>query len=165
MAVPAADKEWAMPSTEPRAVFEAYLRAINSGDGAALGALLHPEFTETYPQSGELFRGLDNFRATLEKYPGGFQGTGTDRVVGSADRWVVTPASTLVRIEGAGDTFTGVTQIRYPDGSDWYSVSIGEIRDGRVWRVQTFWGEKFEAPTWRAPYVEMIQTAEANPTR
>src|SRR5271157_5409832 len=142
-----------MPSREPRAIFEAYLRALNSGDTAALGELLHPDFTQTYPQSGELIRGLENFRAEIVGHPGGFEGKGTARVVGSADRWVVTPSNTVLRIEGAGDTFTGVSKVHYSDGTDWYDVSIGEIRDGRVWRVQTFWGPTFEAPAWRSSLV------------
>ena len=147
-----------MASPEPRAVFEAWLRAMNDGDTDALGALVHRDFTETYPQSGELIRGLDNLRAEMKGHPGGYQGKGTDRVVGSADRWVVTPSATVVRIEGGGDTFTGVSKIHYSDGTDWYAVMIGEIREGRVWRVQTFWGETFEAPPWRSSLVERITT-------
>ena len=87
-----------MASPEPRAVFEAWLRAMNDGDTEALGALVHRDFTEAYPQSGELIRGLDNLRAEIEGHPGGYEGKGTDRVVGSADRWVVTPSATVVRI-------------------------------------------------------------------
>jgi ketosteroid isomerase-like protein len=152
-----------MPSAEPRAIFEAYLRAMNSGDADTLRELLHPDFTETYPQSGELIRGFENVRAEMEGHPGGYLGKGTDRVVGTADRWVVTPANTVLRIEGSGDTFTGVSQVHYSDGSDWYAVMIGEIRDGRVWRVQTFWGPKFEAPAYRSSIVEMIPPAEKTP--
>ena len=151
-----------MASPEPRAVFEAFLKAMNSGDTAALGELVHRDCTETYPQSGELIRGLDNLRAEIEGHPGGYEGKGTDRVVGSADRWVVTPSSTLVRIEGAGDTFTGVSKVHYSDGTDWYAVMIGEIRDGRMWRLQTFWGETFEAPPWRASLVERIPTEKSS---
>ena len=95
-----------MASPEPRAVFEAYVRSVNIGDTAALGALVHPDFTETYPQSGELIRGLENLRTEMATHPGGYEGKGIDRVVGSADRWVVTPSATVVRIEGAGDTTT-----------------------------------------------------------
>ena len=151
-----------MASPEPRAVFEAFLKAMNSGDTAALGELVHRDFTQTFPQSGELIRGLDNLRAEIEGHPGGYEGKGTDRVVGSADRWVVTPSSTLVRIEGAGDTFTGVSKVHYSDGTDWYAVMIGEIRDGRMWRLQTFWGETFEAPPWRASLVERIPTEKSS---
>jgi hypothetical protein len=154
-----------MSSPEPRAVFEAYVRAMNSGDTAALGELVHRDFTETYPQSGELIRGLDNLRAEMTGHPGGYQGKGTDRVVGSADRWVMTPSSTLVRIEGAGDTFTGVSKVHYSDGSDWYAVMIGEILDGRVWRLQTFWGPMFEAPAWRSSLVELIEPADKTAAR
>ena len=150
-----------MSSPEPRAVFEAFVRAVNTGDTAALGDLVHRDFTQTFPQSGELIRGLENLRAELLGHPGGYEGKGTDRVVGSADRWVVTPSSTLVRIEGAGDTFTGVSRVHYSDGSDWYAVMIGEIRDGLVWRLQTFWGETFEAPPWRASLVEKIPTEKS----
>lgn len=153
-----------MGSPEPRAVFEAFLRAMNGGDTAALGELVHRDFTQTFPQSGELIRGLDNLRAEIEGHPGGYEGKGTDRVVGSADRWVVTPSSTLVRIEGAGDTFTGVSKVHYSDGTDWYAVMIGEIRDGRMWRLQTFWGETFEAPPWRASIVEKIPTEKGAST-
>jgi ketosteroid isomerase-like protein len=149
-----------MAAAEPRAVFEAFLMALNSGDTGALAALVHPDFTETYPQSGELIRGYENLKAEIEGHPGGFQGKGTDRVVGTADRWVVTPVNTVVRIEGAGDTFTGVTRVHYQDGSDWYAVMIGEIRDARVWRVQTFWGPMFEAPAYRSSIVERAAAEE-----
>ena len=50
----------------------------------------------------------------------------------------MTPAFTIQRIEGAGDTYTGVTRGQYPDGTDWHIVTIGEIRDGGVWRAVTY---------------------------
>jgi SnoaL-like domain len=149
-----------VPSPQPRAVFEAFIQALNRGDAAALRGLVHPDYIETYPQSGERIRGVENLRAIIEGYPGGYEDKGTDRVVGSEDRWVMTPAFTLLRIEGAGDTFTGVQKIRYPDGNEWYAVSIGEIRDGRVWRMQTFFAQPFEAPAWRSSWVEAVQTAK-----
>jgi SnoaL-like domain len=151
-------KEVAMPSPEPRAVFEAYLRAVNSRNAAALDALVHPDYLETYPQSRERTHGVENLRAIIEHYPGAYQDKGLDRIVGSEDHWVMTPSFTLLRIEGAGDTFTSVQQARYPDGSDWHVVSIGEIRDGRVWRVQTFFAPAFDPPAWRSSWVEVVQT-------
>ena len=149
-----------MPLPEPRVVFEAFLSAVNSRNTAALDALVHPDYLETHPQSGERIHGVANLRAIIEHYPGGYEDKGLHRVVGSEDRWVVTPAYTLLRIEGAGDTFTSVQQARYPDGSDWHVVSIGEIRDGRVWRVQTFFAPAFDAPAWRSPWVEVPQPAK-----
>ena len=149
-----------MAPPESRAVFEAFLHAVNGRDTAALEALLHKDYLETYPQSGEETHGAANLRAIIENYPGGFEGRGRDRVVGSEDRWVVTPAFTLLRIEGAGDTFTSVQKARYPDGSVWHVLSIGEIRDGRVWRVQTFFAPAFEAPAWRSAWVDLSSTTD-----
>lgn len=144
-----------MAATEPRAVFEAFLRAVNNRDTAALQDLLHPDYVETYPQSGERTRGAANLQAIVEHYPGGYEDGGRKRLVGTEDRWVMTPLFTLLRIEGAGDTFTGVQKARYPDGTDWHVVSIGEVRDGRVWRVETFFAPAFEAPEWRSAWVEV----------
>src|SRR5919197_6540656 len=100
-----------MTSQDPRAVFQAYIRAANARDVQALEKLVHPEFEDVYPQSGERTRGFENLRAIIENYPsGGYAGLGTDRVVGAEDRWVMTPTFSLLRIEGTGDTFTGVSR-------------------------------------------------------
>ena len=152
-----------MSVTEPRAVFDAFLEALNRADTAALERLVHPDFTDVYPQSGERIRGYDNLRAIIDNYPGGYVAGGIDRVVGSEYRWVVTPSFTVQRIEGAGDTFTGVQKGRYPDGSDWHIVTIAEIRDGRVWRVQSFFAQAFEPPAWRSAWVELDQPERAQP--
>lgn len=144
-----------MTSRDPRAVFEAYLRAVNGRDVEALERLVHADFEDFYPQSGERIRGGANLRSVIEHYPGGYQGTGVTQVVGTEDRWVVTPVFSLVRIEGAGDTFTGVSRGRYPDGSEWYIVNIGQVRDGLVWRVQTFFAPRFEPPAWRSAWVTL----------
>ncbi len=144
-----------MTSPEPRAVFGAFTLAIQARDSAAIRELTHRDFVGTYPQSGEVIRGVDNLCAILENYPGGYEDKGLDRVVGSEDRWVVTPALTLLRIEGAGDTFTGVQKAVYPDGSEWEVVSIGEVRDDRIWRLQSFFAPVFEPPAWRSAWVEV----------
>jgi len=140
-------------------VFEAYLRAVNGRDVAALEGLVEDDFEDVYPQSGELTRGLANFRSIIEQYPGGgYAGQGTDRLVGTEDRWVLTPSFTVVRIEGTGDTFTGVTRSRYPDGTDWYIVTIAQMRNGKLWRAETYFAQTFEPPAWRAAWVESART-------
>jgi hypothetical protein len=141
---------------EGRSVFEAFLRAANKGDFEALGALLHPDFVETFLQSGERTHGGANLQAIIENYPGGYKDLGVHRVVGAEDRWVTTPSFTLLRIEGTGSVFTGVQKGRYADNSDWYVVSIAEMKDGLVWKVQTFFAPTFEPPAWRAQWVEVI---------
>ena len=144
---------------DARSVFEAYLRAANGRDVAALEGLFDDDFEDVYPQSGELTRGLANFRSIIEQYPGGgYAGQGTDRLVGTEDRWVLTPSFTVVRIEGTGDTFTGVTRSRYPDGTDWYIVTIAQMRNGKLWRAETYFAPTFEPPAWRAAWVESART-------
>lgn len=147
------------PDRDARWVFEAYLRAVNGRDVAALEGLVEDDFEDVYPQSGELTRGLANFRSIIEQYPGGgYAGQGTDRLVGTEDRWVLTPSFTVVRIEGTGDTFTGVTRSRYPDGTDWYIVTIAQMRNGKLWRAETYFAQTFEPPAWRAAWVESART-------
>ena len=143
-----------MAQSNARAVFEAWLQAVNSHDGGAVDALVHPDYEEVWPQSGERIRGVANLKAILEHYPGGYTDQGRDRVVGAEDRWVVTPMYTLLRIEGTGSVYTGVRKARYANGSDWFVVQIAEIRDERIWRVQTFFAPTFEAPAWRAEWVD-----------
>jgi hypothetical protein len=55
---------------------------------------------------------------------------------------------------GAGDTFTALTKARYPDGSKYHVISIIEVRDERIAKVTTFFAAEFEAPDWRAEWVE-----------
>jgi ketosteroid isomerase-like protein len=137
-----------------RDVFEAYLKATNARDVDALEAIVHEDFEDVYPQSGERTVGLANLRAILDNYPeGGFEGLGTGRIVGSEDRWVLTPAFSVLRIEGTGDTYTGVSRGRYPDGTEWYVVTISEVRDGRVRRSESYFAPAFEPPAWRAAWV------------
>jgi len=126
---------------------------------AALEGLFDDDFEDVYPQSGELTRGLANFRSIIEQYPGGgYTGQGTDRLVGTEDRWALTPSFTVVRIEGTGDTFTGVTRSRYPDGTDWYIVTIAQMRNGKLWRAETYFAQTFEPPAWRAAWVASART-------
>jgi hypothetical protein len=144
-----------MAAANHRAVFEAFLAAANGRDVAALDRLVHPDYEEVYPQSGERTRGISNLTAIIEHYPGGYTEGGLERVVGGEDRWIMTPTFTLLRIEGSGNVFAGVLRATYPDGSDWFVVQIAEVRDEKVWRVQTFFAPHFEAPAWRAQWVQI----------
>jgi len=108
------------------------------------------------PQSGERTRGKANYLAMVRNYPGG---VGTvdpkgARLVGAEDRWVLTPMFTQLRIEGSGDVYTYVGSIRYPNGETWQLVSIIELRGGKVARSTSWYAAPFDAPEWRAPYVE-----------
>src|SRR5687768_14487547 len=51
-----------MTTLTARAAFEAYLTALTEQDLAALDALIHPDFEDVYPQSGERVRGAANLK-------------------------------------------------------------------------------------------------------
>lgn len=139
-----------------RAVFERWLEALNTRDMAALEALAHPDFEDFYPQSGELTRGFENLKAIIDNYPGGgTQGLGRDRIVGGEERWVRTPMFTMLRVEGSENVFTGIQRGRYPDGSVWFIIIISEVRDGRIYRQQSFFAPTFEPAEWRSQRVEL----------
>jgi hypothetical protein len=101
-------------------------------------------------------RGFANLRAILEHYPGGFDGQGTRRIVGGEDKWVQTPMFSLLRIEGTGNVFTGVQRGHYPDGTDWFIVTIAEIRDDKIWRADTYFAQTFDPPAWRSNWVDIL---------
>jgi hypothetical protein len=100
----------------------------------------HEDFVMEMPQSGERFRGRENMRAFQEAYP-----TTTPpsievrRVLVREGLWVV---------EGVAD---------YSAGQVFDVVLIMELRDGKMWRDRWYFAEPFEAPEWRAQWVERME--------
>jgi ketosteroid isomerase-like protein len=145
-----------------REVIDAYVAAMNAGDWEAVGELLHPDFYEDYPQSGERIRGRENCVRVRRDYPRTESTpleTGTRFIVGGDDRWAIAPNFTAVRIAGAGDTLTAVFRARYPDGL-WYIVHIGTVENGRLARATVFFAPLFDPPEWRQDFVERMPEAE-----
>jgi ketosteroid isomerase-like protein len=143
-----------MKQLSGRDVVERYMRAIPT-DAETLAALRHPDFVAEFPQSGEVIRGNDNWRAANERYAD--VRTETRRVTGSEDRWILAPgfaSFTPTRIVGNGDTFTVEAISTYPGGDTYHVISILELRDGLIFRGRTYFAAPFEAPQWRAPWVE-----------
>ena len=128
---------------------EQFLQAMGTNDVEAQERLLSDDIVEEYPQSGERIRGKDNRRAIIENYPGG-----TPRETSATGRAPKPPVVT-----GAGDRFTAAGQITYPNGETWHAVSLIELRDGKISKITDYFGAPFEAPAWRAPYVEKAATA------
>ena len=118
--------------------------------------LLHSDFIEDWPQSGERIRGRANLRAILENYPGGVSLEATPLYHGRDDEWAMTPGYTVVRITDSGDEGAGLIRIRYGDGSEWFMIALFELKDGLLYRQTTFFAEPFEAPAWRSQWVERI---------
>jgi ketosteroid isomerase-like protein len=145
-----------MAEPSGRSVVERYARAVQDKDHDALKALLTDDYVDEMPQSGERVRGKANAVAYLSSYPGGV-GTvdpASARLVGSEDRWVVTPMFTPMRIEGSGDVYTYVAAATYSNGETWQMLQIIELRQGKIAKTTSWFAAPFEAPEWRAPFVE-----------
>jgi len=132
-----------------RTTVDQFISAMDKMDIEAQERLLSDDFVDEYPQSGEVTRGNDKRRASMENYPGG-----TPRET-SASR----PNPKPPIVTGAGDNFTASGQITYPNGETWHVISLIELRDGKIRKMTSFFAAPFEAPAWRASYVEKGATA------
>jgi hypothetical protein len=130
-----------------------YAEAASRFDLDGMVALRHPDWQARWPQSGERVVSSDNYRRIVDAYPGGPPKSEIERVVGSADRWVMTPSNTVQLITGSGDFWWSEWRMTYPDGRRYNCVDLIELHDGAVWRETVYWAEPFEAPDWRAQWV------------
>ena len=142
-----------MSAASNEQVVHRYSEASVRGDLSAMERLRHADWTSEWPQSGETVRGSEAFRHITEDYPGGMPRSELVRIVGSEDRWAVSPSMSVVRVAGSGDFWWTEWLVRYPDERDYLCVSLVELRDGLVLRETVYWAERFEAPAWRAAFV------------
>ena len=124
-----------------------YREAVQSGDLATMGALLEEfaaeDFVQEWPQSGERIR-RENSKKLAEQYS---EQTGTN------------PTMQLQGIRESGDLVVIEGTIDYGNGVPVRYVGIGEFRDGKVRRMTEYFADPFEAPAWRAPFVEQMAAA------
>ena len=120
-------------------VRETLTELITNLDPEAEYAIRHEDFVADMPQSGERIRGRDNMRALQQAFPPGR-----------------TPTFQVRRITGTGDVWTVEATGDY--GGDVYLVVvIFEFRDGKILRETRYYPEPFEAPEWRARWVERAE--------
>jgi hypothetical protein len=136
------------------AIAERYAAACAEGDLEQAGRLRHADWAVFWPQSGERVRGNESFVAIAERYPGGSPRVELTRLVGSEDRWIVTPSNTVLKIAGSGDFWWGEWMMTYPDGQTYHVIDLMELRDGLIHRETVYWAPPFEAPEWRRPFVD-----------
>lgn len=122
-----------MSSTE---LVEALWAAFDRFEFEAVGTLLHDDFVFEMPQSGERIRGRDSFIAMNRHYPG---------------QWRIT----IHKLIASGTEI--VTEIRATYGDQTATaVSFFTIEDGKIIHVREYWPDPFDAPAWRAQWVERI---------
>jgi hypothetical protein len=145
-----------MPDRTGREFSEAWAAMLSAADYDRLSELLHPDCVHEYPQSGERMVGLANIRAVFENYPGGLGDQDREllRVAGDSEQWAMAPNFTLVRSSGGAGSYASAIKAQYPDGSEWYVISMFELIDGRQKRATLFFAQTFDAPDWRRPFAE-----------
>jgi hypothetical protein len=126
-----------MSEQENRDTLERYFQAFGRHDLDTIDSLLHDDYVEEYPQSGERIRGKQNARTVAENYPGGL------------------PNTIDYSIKVSGDLGIGEMLFEY-DGNRVYICDILELHDGKIKSTRAYFGEPFEAAEWRAQWVERM---------
>jgi hypothetical protein len=100
--------------------------------------LRHEDYVMEMPQSGERIRGRQKMRKFQEAYPNPLS-MQLRRVLVRDELWVAELVSDY--------------------GEQVYDVAlIIELRDGKMWRDTRYYAEPFEAPEWRAQWIERMET-------
>ena len=95
--------------------------------------IYHPDAVLEFPQSGERFEGVANFKEWRRRYPA--------------------EVRFRVRRVTAREDFAVVeVDVSYDDGPWMYGVQLLEFRGDKVVRERIYAGEAWEAPDWRAPW-------------
>ena len=131
-------------------VLERFKSAIESNDMQALSRFMMEvaadDFVQEWPQSGERIVGREKAMKLFESYG---QATGT------------MPAMTFRRMLGSGDTYVVEGNIDYGDGTPVSYIGIAEFRDGKITKMTEYFANPFEAPAWRAEFVERMEPVGA----
>jgi SnoaL-like domain len=102
----------------------------------AIADLMHDEYIEEYPQSGERIRGKDNVRQVYENYPS-----------------LPTLIDYSYRLSGD----LAVIEIAFEyDGNPTHVCSIVDFEDGKIKKSRAYFAAAFEPPEWRAQWVERM---------
>ena len=127
-----------MDERDARQVAEKLWKALQVGDWETAAGCLHDDFVQEWPQSGERIVGRDNAIAIEQSFPGGL------------------PTMRFRRTLSGGDLAVLEFELTYADGSRYLGVCIIELRDGKVLRETDYYAQPFQAPEWRAQWVERM---------
>jgi ketosteroid isomerase-like protein len=127
-----------MDERDARQVAEKLWKALQVGDWETAAGCLHDDFVQEWPQSGERIVGRANAIAIEQSFPGGL------------------PTMRFRRTLSGGDLAVLEFELTYADGSRYLGASILEFRDGKVVRETDYYSQPFQAPEWRAQWVEQM---------
>lgn len=122
-----------IPDDARRAAIELAMARLAAGDSDGAHGIYRDDAVLEFPQSGERFEGLANFKQWREQYPSDVQ-------------------FELRRITGSGDVWVRELTIRYDGGPPMLGVAVLEFNGDRVATERIYVAEPWEAPAWRAPW-------------
>jgi len=126
-----------MGDREIRAALDFHWSASDANDFDVEHQIYREDAVREYPQSGERIHGRRNIQESRSAQPNKKRFT-VRRILGAADLWVTELVITY-------------------DGQPSYSVSIMELKDGKVSREIQYFGDAFEAGPSRAQWVERMR--------
>jgi ketosteroid isomerase-like protein len=128
-----------MADTETtRRLVSQFWSAMQANDWAAAAALFADDYVLQWPQSGERIRGAANFVAINSAYP-------------AAGRW----SFSVERLVAEGEQ--AVTDVVVSDGVvTARAITFTTVRHGRIAGQVEYWPDPFDAPAWRAVWVERL---------
>ncbi len=126
-----------MNEEEIRAALDRHWSASAAGDLETEHEIYSDDTICDYPQSGERIRGRRNLQALRSHHPGKPSGFQIRRILGSGNLWITEYAITY-------------------QGNVACTVSIMEFQSGKVVHETQYFADPFEAPAWRAQWVEPV---------
>ena len=112
-----------------------FFGAMEKGDMELAASFVHDDFSMSWPQSGERFRGKANALAALQATPEKPELAGEPRVVGEGNLWVL------------------MMPLRYGEEVHHYA-GIFELDGGKIRRSTEFFGAPFPAQAARAQFTD-----------
>ena len=120
-------------------ILENFWETMGTNDFHAASQLLHDDYILEWPQSGERLVGKDNFAAINTNYPAeGKWRFRINHIVAEEDMVVTDVSVTDGKVTGRAITFS-------------------TIRDGKILKQIEFWPDPFEAPAWRAQWIQKME--------
>jgi hypothetical protein len=95
--------------------------------------MYHDDAVLEFPQSGERFEGVENFREWRSTYP-------------------ASTSFEIRRVRGGDDLWVAEGSISYDQGSPNFAISILEFRGDKIARESIYVSDGWEPPEWRAQW-------------
>jgi ketosteroid isomerase-like protein len=126
---------------------------LGRGDWSALSTVMAPDAVMEFPQSGEVFEGIDNIRGQFADYPQMPEGhISAVEVAAGGPTYALSPNYTVISMGDSGRSATAALRARYPDGSLWWLVVVYDTDGERLSRFKIYFAPDFEPAEWRSKY-------------